>query len=259
MPQVECSVLPQLGAKKQGSDKGAAGPITVQAPLSIRLQDSPSGLDPTSALPIDGQTALALDASRDCALSMLTANGGGSVLSSVASDSTVHRKQATVRGSRGGSSKRKKRAADATDGASKAEQAGGSEAGRASKQHKPDLSLLQEDLLRWVSSTSTHPHSLQTTASCRSLCNWPCMPPFMHKWLVRAPRAASAPVSTFTHHHTHACTHTHTHAHAHAHAHTHTHAHAHTRKHQNKIRNMFLTGPFTETPLLFKRKTDPCL
>lgn len=153
MLQVECSVLPQLGAKKQGSEKGASGPITVQVPLSICLQDSPPGPDPTSALHMGGQAALGVGAgaSSDPALPMLTANGphvGKPSPSCVASEGTAHPKQAPV----GSRSKRKKRPADA---AGKAEQAGASEAKRASKQHKLDLSLLQDDLLRWVSSRAT--------------------------------------------------------------------------------------------------------
>ena len=150
MLQVECSVLPQLGAKKQGSDRGASGPITIQVPLSICLRDSPSGPDPTSALHMDGQASLGVGpgASTNPTLSILTAKGthiDTSLPDSVASESAL---QASVRGSRGGSSRRRKRATEATDAAGNAELAGASEDGRASKQHKPDLLLLQDKLLR---------------------------------------------------------------------------------------------------------------
>ena len=155
MLQVECSVLPQLGAKKQGTDRGALGPITVQVPLSICLQDSLSGPDPTSASHMDGQAALGAGAggSSGPALPILTANGthvSEPLPIRAAPEGTVHAKQASVRGSRGGSRNRRKRAAEEIAEAGTAEQAGASEAGRASKQHKPDLSLLQDDLLRWV-------------------------------------------------------------------------------------------------------------
>lgn len=173
MLQVECSVLPQLGAKKQGSDRGASGPITVQVPLSICLQDSSSRPDPTLELHMDGQAALGPGASSGPALPMLTANGSHvrkPLPSSVASEGTVHPKQASVRGSRKGSRNRRKRGAEEVAEAGVAEQAGASDAGRASKQHKPDWSL-QDDLLRWVSSTIARSYpSLQTTNTCRSLC-----------------------------------------------------------------------------------------
>lgn len=149
MLQVECSVLPELGAKKRGSSRGAIGPITFQVPLSICLE-------PASALHIDGQAALGAGAaSHGPASHMLTDNATQPHAASPSVDAseevTPYPNQASVRSSRSKSNgKRRKRAAEEADEVGKAEEAGPSGGARASKQQKPDLQPLQDELLRWV-------------------------------------------------------------------------------------------------------------
>lgn len=170
MLQVECSVLPELGAKKRGSPGGALGPITFQVPLSICLQDSPPGPGPVLAPHMDEQAALVAGAaSRGPISHTLTDTGSHPQAASPSVDAseevTLHPEQASVRSSRSKSnSKRRKRAAEEAEEVGKAEEAGPSGGARASKQQKPDLQPLQDQLLRWVPSHSPVPlctsHSL---------------------------------------------------------------------------------------------------
>lgn len=167
--QVECSVLPQLGAKKRESVRGASGPITVQVPLSICAQETEFGFGTSSSVYMDGQAALGPGAgpSSGPTSPMLTANGthsGAVSPNSVTSSEVVL--QLSGRGSRRGSGKRRKRAAEGTLEAGKTEQAGASGTGRASKQHKPDLQLLQNDLLRWVPGCHEAIHSSLPSIAC---------------------------------------------------------------------------------------------
>ena len=176
---MECSVLPELGAKKQGSVGGALGPITFQVPLSICPQDPPPRLEPVSAPRMDGQAALrAKAASHGPDSHMLTDNGTHPHAASPSVDAseevTPYPNQASVRSSWSkSSSKRRKRVAEETEEVGEAEEAGPSGVARASKQRKPDLQPLQDELLRWVSSTVTAPPSfVHHTACCMSLCSF---------------------------------------------------------------------------------------
>lgn len=175
MLQVECSVLPELGAKKRGSVGEASGPITFQVPLSICLQDSPPSPEPVSAPHMDGQAGQGAGAASHGPTShMLTVNGNhphAASPSGDASEVTPYPTQASVRSSRSKSnSKRRKRAAEDPDDVGKAEQAGPSGGARASKQQKPDLQPLQDELLRWESQLL--PALYSRTACHISLCKF---------------------------------------------------------------------------------------
>lgn len=148
--QVECTVLPQLGAKKTGSGGGASGPITVQVPLYICAQHSQPAPGASSSARTDGQAAPGAAPAGGPTSPMCTANGtcSSTVLpSGIAPETSLRQQQQrSVRGSRGGSSKRKRRAAE--DEGSRADEAGPSGGDRAAKHHKPDLQLLQDELVR---------------------------------------------------------------------------------------------------------------
>lgn len=149
--QVECPLLPELGAKKTGSVRGALGPITVQVPLSITVQDAHLPHGASSSLHTDGQPAPGAAPSNGPTSSMCTANGAdaGTVLTSGAADDvSLQQQQLLGRGSRGGSTKRRKRAAEEGDEGGRADEAEPSGVARATKHHKPDLQLLQDELLR---------------------------------------------------------------------------------------------------------------
>lgn len=149
--QVECSLLPELGAKKTESVRGASGPITVQVPLSISVQDAQVPLRASSSVHTDGQSARGAASSNGPTSSMCTANdaSSGTVLTSnVALEVSLQQQQLLGRGSRGGSAKRRKRAAEEEDEGGRADEAGPCGVGRARKHYQPDLQLLQDELLR---------------------------------------------------------------------------------------------------------------
>ena len=168
--QVECTVLPQLGAKKTGSVRGASGPITVQVPLSICLQDSDPAPGASSPVQTDGQRAQWAAASGGTASPMCTDNGTQPdtvSLSGVAPEVSLQQQQLLGRGSRGGSAKRRKRAAEEVVEGGREVEAGPSGIERVTKHHKPDLQLLQDELLRWKYRhlTKTTLASLEATAT----------------------------------------------------------------------------------------------
>lgn len=164
--QVECSVLPELGAKKKSTPvRGASGPISIQVPLLITAQDSASppgtsasALGDWQAVPGPGVLApshgVAVSTAEPASSSQSVMTTGTGLPSGAypgeASPEGVQQNQMSARSTRAGKNKRKVRSAEETHAAAVADVAEPAGLGNGSKHHKPDLQPLQDAILRLV-------------------------------------------------------------------------------------------------------------
>ena len=187
--QVQCSVLPELGAKKSTSVRGASGPVNIEVPLLITPQDSSSvpgtsasALGDWQAVPEPGTLAplraLAVSAADPTNSAQSATPADIDSLSEAlflegASAVGMQQEQVPARGTRAGRNKRKLQSAKETHAAAVADVAESSGVDTGSKRHKPDLQPLRDVILR----LAVRHESLSCFTMCwvQSICPPPCV------------------------------------------------------------------------------------